>query len=757
MNKLVYLYELDSVRQTDCEIVLGQQAMHDEIVKNGNTVVLTYNQLVDSRGFFSLFNDKGADGEPEYFNNIVSLFECGALRLSQYSDVRTVSQYILNALSRNKKFIFSALPIQGDQRRLIALIERTLHYSDLSEIHAYIEKREASPDEIAALFEYTNENNEPEPSPLAIGEMCEILENLYYLLALILRISPMHDIYIPPRDTREYENLALHNIIETALTLKCDSALWNSASSIIKGTALIEKKCNDRSVYLREILKMSDAAGRDLAPYRYAEAIVDLCYNYTCEISIANSSKHYDFSELIDPCSEKPSFSTDFFTRLERDFGAPDQDMRYLRRETNEFDQFKNAKKRVKHLSDAVRIAKSKTRLKKRGADTEPPKETHQYEDSFDSERRIHKLNISLSALKSILYGVTCMLALLAVDLVLNFIEDSLGSLSPKNEILRLIHGIGMVFSFLVLSELITTLLSKIRFFRLLFIPLSDAVKNIIHAIKDCFIVLFSRSQAYKNARCDAESVKITEPRNKETPIKHITPQRLKDYKKFRYTDPSADDGGDMIPKLKLIPVAPARSSNDMREIIRIEEITDNEYGIIYQSPYNTFTVDPVIGKNGRIYPYERIIPTNGSGVAVLTMCRGKFVLLKQERHAIRRSQLAFVRGFREPNTTDRENVERELCEELAADVLKISDEPIGYITPDSGLTSARVAIFAAEIAPEYKIQEGNEGIKEVLEYSEEELEKMVEDEELDDSFTLAALLFYQRKKGSIKGFDAPV
>lgn len=51
MNKFVYLFELDSVRKSNAEIIEGQNTLYDEIVMNGNIVVLTYNQLVDSRVF----------------------------------------------------------------------------------------------------------------------------------------------------------------------------------------------------------------------------------------------------------------------------------------------------------------------------------------------------------------------------------------------------------------------------------------------------------------------------------------------------------------------------------------------------------------------------------------------------------------------------------------------------------------------------------------------------------------------------------
>ena len=49
-RKYVFLFELDSVRKTDEDIIEGQKAIYNEIVQQGNIVVMTYNQLVDSRG-----------------------------------------------------------------------------------------------------------------------------------------------------------------------------------------------------------------------------------------------------------------------------------------------------------------------------------------------------------------------------------------------------------------------------------------------------------------------------------------------------------------------------------------------------------------------------------------------------------------------------------------------------------------------------------------------------------------------------------
>ena len=54
----IYLFELNPLRESDEEILAGLSAIHDEIVRNGNAVVLTYEQLIDSRVFFSLMADR---------------------------------------------------------------------------------------------------------------------------------------------------------------------------------------------------------------------------------------------------------------------------------------------------------------------------------------------------------------------------------------------------------------------------------------------------------------------------------------------------------------------------------------------------------------------------------------------------------------------------------------------------------------------------------------------------------------------------
>ena len=102
---------------------------------------------------------------------------------------------------------------------------------------------------------------------------------------------------------------------------------------------------------------------------------------------------------------------------------------------------------------------------------------------------------------------------------------------------------------------------------------------------------------------------------------------------------------------------------------------------------------------------------------------RGKFLLLKQFRHALRAEQYSFPRGYAEPRNSPLENVKRELKEELNA-VVSRSPLSLGYIEPDSGLTSRKIEIFLVDVDG-YSYRKGYEEILDVKEMAPEELEKV--------------------------------
>lgn len=106
MNRLVYLWELDSAKYTKEDILLGQNKLFDEIVGKGNQVVIAFNQLSGSPAFLCALNDK------HFFECIVKLFRYGYIRLVRYETqdddgntikVRTAAQYMILSIEKAMK------------------------------------------------------------------------------------------------------------------------------------------------------------------------------------------------------------------------------------------------------------------------------------------------------------------------------------------------------------------------------------------------------------------------------------------------------------------------------------------------------------------------------------------------------------------------------------------------------------------------------------------------------------------------------
>ena len=73
---------------------------------------------------------------------------------------------------------------------------------------------------------------------------------------------------------------------------------------------------------------------------------------------------------------------------------------------------------------------------------------------------------------------------------------------------------------------------------------------------------------------------------------------------------------------------------------------TGRKLGLAYKSPWNMMVVDLVQNKKGEIFFYDRLI-ARSTGIPVVTVpvYKGRLILIKQYRHAIRSTQYAFPRG----------------------------------------------------------------------------------------------------------------
>lgn len=135
----------------------------------------------------------------------------------------------------------------------------------------------------------------------------------------------------------------------------------------------------------------------------------------------------------------------------------------------------------------------------------------------------------------------------------------------------------------------------------------------------------------------------------------------------------------------------------------------------MYSSHFNRWVVDPIVNtakaqsllsgednaniievKTGSLYySYERVVPSCGDGVVILTKCGDSFILLNQYRHAVKSDELCCPRGYAESGQSACENTERELKEELGVE----PSEPLillGVLSPDTGLIDQKVSVFLA-------------------------------------------------------------
>lgn len=274
MDRLVYLFELDSVRNSEQEVERGQQALYEEIVLNGNSVVLSFNQLSDSEAFLYAIKD------PKSYEQILQLFEMEVLRFSPFETIRTPSQYIQGAIEKGKavgndNFIFSALPVKCEEKELLEEIQRALRFSDLSVLQESLE-------ECRSMQKKTQDLAEVE----TLREQEKKLDYMIRYIRLILQLSVQDLKKNPRKDERRITFVECYRRVCQMLE-----------------TGIAREYMEDEEAYILINALLPDAY--------LAEAIVDLCYNYAVESSMVGISRHY--TELKDV-----SFEQDFSIRLQQ-------------------------------------------------------------------------------------------------------------------------------------------------------------------------------------------------------------------------------------------------------------------------------------------------------------------------------------------------------------------------------------------------------------------------------------------------------
>jgi 8-oxo-dGTP pyrophosphatase MutT (NUDIX family) len=158
---------------------------------------------------------------------------------------------------------------------------------------------------------------------------------------------------------------------------------------------------------------------------------------------------------------------------------------------------------------------------------------------------------------------------------------------------------------------------------------------------------------------------------------------------------------------------------------------------LVFENPYVRVYDDEVRFADGTLGNYLRICgPSEAPGVVIVARHRDRVALVRTFRYPIDEHQWAFPRGF--AHGPDLEATARaELREELGTEATSI--KIIGYVTPDSGLMSSRVAVVLADTVSDREIPIDQLEVEEVRWVRTGELRRMLLDGAIEDGFTLSA------------------
>ena len=166
-----------------------------------------------------------------------------------------------------------------------------------------------------------------------------------------------------------------------------------------------------------------------------------------------------------------------------------------------------------------------------------------------------------------------------------------------------------------------------------------------------------------------------------------------------------------------------------------------SQVGIISQDRWIIVIRDAVVFLDGDIRLHTRVINRINDGVAVLPIFNGKVVLIRHYRHALRKSILEIPRGGIEGSDSIEETARNELLEEIQGIPSELLE--LGFVYGSTNLYANGSHIFFATLKS-IGIPQLNEGIENIEQYSPEDVESMILNGQITESFTIAA--FYHAK-----------
>jgi ADP-ribose pyrophosphatase len=168
--------------------------------------------------------------------------------------------------------------------------------------------------------------------------------------------------------------------------------------------------------------------------------------------------------------------------------------------------------------------------------------------------------------------------------------------------------------------------------------------------------------------------------------------------------------------------------------------------GVFYEDPYLLVLRDAVIFPDGKPGLYHRAVGKHDgpTGVAILGRYEGEFILVRHFRHPSRAWHFEIPRGAIDHGENAAQMAQVEISEEIGGTIASITQ--MGILHGASAFMAHRVVLVYAELSAIGTPALG-EGIAEIVRVAPPQLEEMIRDGAITDSFTVAAA-YHARLRG---------
>jgi ADP-ribose pyrophosphatase len=188
----------------------------------------------------------------------------------------------------------------------------------------------------------------------------------------------------------------------------------------------------------------------------------------------------------------------------------------------------------------------------------------------------------------------------------------------------------------------------------------------------------------------------------------------------------------------------------DRAEIARIESAMADRFsakglprdwacaGVFYEDPYLLVLRDAVIFPDGQPGLYHRAVGKHDgpTGVAILGRYQGEFILVRHFRHPTRSWHLEIPRGAIDPGENSTQMAHVEISEEIGGTIASMTR--MGVLHGASAFMRHQVVLVFAELS-EIGTPALGEGVADIVRVAPADLERLICDSAITDSFTVAA------------------